>query len=69
MPTSAGPLTVIDRRFVRAAHAPACTSTRWTIDDTAEMQRLLALGVDGIMSDRPDRLIEVFKTVRSHLRP
>ena len=64
VPTTAGSLTVIDRRFVRAAHALGLQVHAWTIDDTDEMRRLLALGVDGIMSDRPDRLIEVFRTVR-----
>jgi glycerophosphoryl diester phosphodiesterase len=65
VPTGAGPMTVIDRRFVAAAHAAGLHVHAWTIDDCGEMRRLLALGVDGIMSDRPDRLIEVFKTVHS----
>ena len=31
----------------------------WTIDDAAEMERLLDMGVDGIMTDRPAVLKKV----------
>jgi glycerophosphoryl diester phosphodiesterase len=64
VPVDAGALTVIDRRFVRAAHARGLHVHAWTIDDPSEMKRLLALGVDGIMSDRPDRLIDVIRNAR-----
>ena len=33
----------------------------WTIDDEAEIDRLLDLGVDGIMTDHPELLRQVFE--------
>jgi glycerophosphoryl diester phosphodiesterase len=56
VPTHQGPIPIVDRRFVDAAHARSLEVHVWTIDDRAEMERLLDLGVDGIMTDRPDVL-------------
>ena len=33
----------------------------WTINETTDMQRLLDLGVDGIVTDRPDRLLSLLR--------
>ena len=52
-------IEIITRRFVEAAHARGVRVDAWTINDAAEMRRLLDLGVDGIMTDRPDVLARV----------
>jgi len=31
----------------------------WTVNETEDMKRLIALGVDGIVTDYPDRLLTV----------
>ncbi|UCG39950.1 MAG: glycerophosphodiester phosphodiesterase [Acidimicrobiia bacterium] len=59
VPTSAGMVTVVDAAFVDAAHAAGKHVHVWTINERAEMVRLLDLGVDGIVTDRPDTLMEV----------
>jgi glycerophosphoryl diester phosphodiesterase len=51
----------IDRRFVHAAHRAGLPIHVWTVDDEAEMRFLLDLGVDGIMTDRPRLLKQVFQ--------
>ncbi|MEZ4250424.1 MAG: glycerophosphodiester phosphodiesterase [Polyangiales bacterium] len=58
VPPRHGVLTVVEPRFVEAAHRRGLKVHVWTIDDPAEMRRLAALGVDGVMSDRPEALLE-----------
>jgi len=59
VPIRQGPITIVDRRFLDTAHAAGLHVHVWTIDDPSEMRRLLDLGVDGIMTDRPAVLREV----------
>ena len=59
-PTYRG-LTVVDRPFVDIAHDHGLHVHVWTIDEPREMHRLLDLGVDGVMTDRPDLLKQVME--------
>jgi len=62
-------LNVVTPTFVRAAHARNVPVQVWTVDDEAEMRRLLAMGVDGVQSDRPDRLARVMTEVLGRPAP
>ncbi len=46
--------------FIREAHARGLAVIPWTVNDPSEMEALLARGVDGIISDYPDRLAAVW---------
>ena len=59
VPLSHRGLPVVTRRFVRAAHNVGVRVDAWTINEAEEMRRLLDLGVDVIMTDRPETLADV----------
>jgi glycerophosphoryl diester phosphodiesterase len=46
-------------QMVDAAHAAGMRVVPWTVDDVATMNRLIDMGVDGIITDYPDRLRDV----------
>ncbi|MBV6395130.1 MAG: Glycerophosphodiester phosphodiesterase [Anaerolineales bacterium] len=58
LPIEDSGITLLTRRFVQVAHARGLWVDAWTIDDPAEMRMLVGLGVDGIITDRPDLLME-----------
>lgn len=49
----------VTRQTVNEAHALGLQVVPWTVNEADDMRRLLALGVDGITTDRPDRLLEI----------
>lgn len=52
-------LRIVTRRFLRRAHALGLQVHVWTIDEAEEINQLLDLGVDGIITDRTDVLKDV----------
>ena len=52
-------IPLVTRRFVQAAHNSNVRVDAWTINEAGEMRRLLDLGVDSIMTDRPETLAGV----------
>jgi len=52
-------LAVVTPRLVRRAHAARAHVHVWVVDDPEEARELLALGVDGLMTDRTEVLREV----------
>ena len=56
VPIRSGGIRVVDRRFVRAAHAAGLQVHVWTVDDEPTISELLELEVDGIMTDKPSLL-------------
>jgi glycerophosphoryl diester phosphodiesterase len=59
VPVYYGGLALVTRRFVEAAHKRGVRVDAWTVNDPAEMHRLLDLGVDVVMTDLPETLAGV----------
>jgi glycerophosphoryl diester phosphodiesterase len=54
VPEQAGATRIITPGFIRHAHRAGLRVKVWTVDDPADMRRLLEWGVDALISDRPD---------------
>ena len=54
-------IPLVTEQTVAAAHQLGLEIHVWTINDPQEIGSLLDLGVDGVMSDFPGRLLEVVK--------
>ncbi len=61
VPLQLGGRALVDERFIGAAHARGLQVHVWTVDDEAEAERMLELGVDGVMTDRPAMLRELLE--------
>ena len=61
VPRRFGNVEIITARSVRAAHARGLNVQVWTVNEKSEMADLLEMGVDGIITDRPDYLLELLR--------
>ena len=59
LPARMGSLTVVDPPVVEHFHRLGIPVHVWTVDDPDEMRALLDIGVDGLVTDRPDELKRV----------
>lgn len=59
VPEESGGITVMTEAFVRAAHGSGLAVEPWTINDQETMQKFINWGVDGIITDRPDLMLEL----------
>ena len=69
VPESHRGIRVVSPAFVSAAHRHGLEVHIWTVDDQPAMERLLALSVDGLMTDRPDVLAPVLAAHRQQRHP
>lgn len=59
LPTHYLGLNVYSERFVKAARRHGLHLAVWTVDDCEQMKQYIALGLDGIVTNRPDRLLKL----------
>jgi glycerophosphoryl diester phosphodiesterase len=54
---------LLDKDLVDAAHAAHLQVVTWTVNEAADMRKVLATGVNGVMTDHPDRLVSILQEI------
>jgi glycerophosphoryl diester phosphodiesterase len=62
-------LHIVTKRFAKDAKQKNIQVHVWTVDDVTDMQRMIDLGVNGIITDRPDRLMKLLGRTTEIERP
>jgi glycerophosphoryl diester phosphodiesterase len=62
VPELSGRTRVVSPRFVDHAHRAGLGVQVWTVDTEADARRLLAWGVDALITDRPDRIVPLVRS-------
>lgn len=58
------PYALVGEEIVDRMHRHGYGVFAWTVDDEAEMRRLIACGVNGIVTNRPAALVEVLRQIQ-----
>ncbi len=61
VPIRAGSTTIVTPHFIAHAHRAGLPVRVWTVDEAAEIERLLDWGADSVISDRPDVAVDVVR--------
>jgi glycerophosphoryl diester phosphodiesterase len=59
VPEQSGRTTIVTPEFIDHAHRASLPVKVWTVNEPADIERLLDWGVDAIISDRPDVAVDV----------
>jgi glycerophosphoryl diester phosphodiesterase len=62
VPERSGPTRIVSRGFVTHMHRAGLPVKVWTVNEPADMRRLLDWGVDALISDRPDLAVAAVRT-------
>jgi glycerophosphoryl diester phosphodiesterase len=54
----------LNEKNVRLARAAGLQVHAWTVNTPGDMEKVISFGVDGIITNHPDRLIEILKQRR-----
>ena len=61
VPEESSGITVMTPAFVKAAHERNIAVEPWTINDEETMKKFITWGVDGIITDRPDLMLQILE--------
>jgi glycerophosphoryl diester phosphodiesterase len=61
VPEEAEATRIVSPRFVRHARGAGLAVQVWTVNDADDARRLLGWGVDGLITDHPDRLVPIVR--------
>lgn len=64
VPERSGFWRILTPRFIAHAHRAGLLVKAWTVNDPADMQRLLDWGVDALITDRPDLAVPIVRAKR-----